>query len=251
MTVRTVLITRPLPQAADLAQACERFDFKTISLPMLAIEPLRNENASAIFARIDQFNKIIFISPNAVHCSLEQIKACHAMPVGTIVSMGSGTTKALADYGWPVHIQPNERFNSESLLALPEMMDVSGERIALIAGEAGRDLLAKTLAQRGAQVELAVCYRAVAPSDTQLPDLSQVTDVVITSANALANFKKFLVQFEQNHLLQARLIVSSERLLQLAKKAGFGTLMLAKNASISAITETLNGINDDRRDKTN
>ncbi len=59
---------------------------------------------------------------------------------------------------------PRTTLDSEGVLALPELADVRGRRVIVFRGEGGRDLLADTLRERGAHVDLVSCYRRAAPS---------------------------------------------------------------------------------------
>src|SRR5205823_2364089 len=64
---------------------------------------------------------------------------------------------------FPAVLFPEEHWNSEGLLALPEFQNIQGKKIALIRGENGRELLADTLQQRGATVTHIVTYRRTLP----------------------------------------------------------------------------------------
>lgn len=239
---KTVLITRPEPQADALAKACHKLGMETIILPMLMIEAIEHPSIKPVIANWQTFDKVIFVSPNAVHYALAHKLA---LPKASIISIGTGTSLALEAANWPVDLQPSGQFNSESLLDMPALQDIQGERIAIICGEGGRDLIETTLQQRGATVDKMICYRSFAPEYKSIPSLQAVTDVVITSAAALTNFTAFLNEHNLLAVQSRRLIVSSERLQRIAKKAGFVHLILAKNASIDAIITTLNGISDD------
>ena len=58
--------------------------------------------------------------------------------------------KFLAERGVPGCIAPTERFDSESLLELPELAAdrVKGKRVAIFRGDGGRELLAENVARR-------------------------------------------------------------------------------------------------------
>lgn len=79
--------------------------------------------------------------------------------------------KFLAERGVPGCIAPTERFDSESLLELPELAvdRVKGKRVAIFRGDGGRELLAETLRERGATVDCITCYRRSGPSNGVVP----------------------------------------------------------------------------------
>jgi len=59
-----------------------------------------------------------------------------------IATVGAGSARALHDYGVSRVIVPQQRFDSEALLALDELQNVSGMRVAIFRGDGGRELLA-------------------------------------------------------------------------------------------------------------
>jgi uroporphyrinogen-III synthase len=59
---------------------------------------------------------------------------------------------------------PVTTFDSEGLLALPELQHVDGVRVLIFRGEGGRELLGSTLVRGGARVDYVSCYRRAAPT---------------------------------------------------------------------------------------
>jgi uroporphyrinogen-III synthase len=59
---------------------------------------------------------------------------------------------------------PASSYDSEGLLALPELARIEDKRAILFRGQGGRELLARTLESRGATVDAVSCYRRAAPS---------------------------------------------------------------------------------------
>ena len=94
----------------------------------------------------------------------------HLLPA----AIGQGTVRALAAHGVHGCIAPEQRFDSEALLALPELQAerVAGQRVLILRGDGGRELLAETLSARGALVDLVSCYRRLPPSDGLQPLLT-------------------------------------------------------------------------------
>jgi uroporphyrinogen-III synthase len=96
----------------------------------------------------------------------------------------------------------------------------------IIRGEGGRETLAETLRERGAEVTYAECYRRVAPdSDSQalyrLWAVDQPACLVVTSNEALHNLYQLVDAAHRDELLAAQLIVVSERAQSLARQLGF------------------------------
>ena len=149
------MITRPAHQAGKLAKGIKSAGGKTFLFPTLEIIPstLSAEDKHNI-QNINQFDIIIFISPNAVEHGLTQIQAIAHMPDNILLAtIGQGSAKSLKHFlGKQPDICPEENFNSEGLLATSAMKNIANKRILIIRGNAGREHLKETLLQRGAIV---------------------------------------------------------------------------------------------------
>ena len=148
-----VLVTRPRDQAEKLAILIEGEGGDAIRFPAIEIaEPKDTQALLAVIDRLGQFDLAIFISPNAVNRAMKLILARHgAWPrnVG-IACVGRGSARELKHFGAGNVIVPAGRFDSEALLALPELKQVTGSKIVIFRGEGGRELLGDTLKSRGA-----------------------------------------------------------------------------------------------------
>src|SRR4029453_8518581 len=111
--------------------------------------------------RLSHYQLAIFISTNAVEYGAPDAKRWPT----TLVTFapGPGTAEALAAVGIADARIPAGQFDSEGLLAFPELADVEGKRIVIFRGDDGRELLGDTLRARGAQVEYVACYRRAKP----------------------------------------------------------------------------------------
>lgn len=159
-----ILVTRPAGQAEGLMRRLADLGAQPLAFPALAILPPANPDAlAAILARLASFHLAIFISPNAVARGLA---ALPAWPAGLpVAAVGKGTAARLHAAGFKQVLAPSEGADSEHLLALPALADMAGKRVVIFRGEGGRELLADTLAARGALVDYAQCYRRGAPPD--------------------------------------------------------------------------------------
>jgi uroporphyrinogen-III synthase len=146
---RTVVVTRPLAQGGALADAITAAGGRPLIFPLLEIAPAADPQALAdAVERLAGYALAVFISPNAVDYSLPAILDAGPWPSGlAAAAVGQGTVRALAAHGIDSCIAPRERFDSEALLALPELAGgrVAGRRIAIFRGDGGRELLADTL----------------------------------------------------------------------------------------------------------
>lgn len=193
-----IAITRPRDQAAPLAQRIAQAGGIPLLFPLLDIEPVQNDAPlHEQLSRLTQFDLAIFISPNAVQHSYTAMR-----PTGLslpsrlrIATIGQGSAKALRELGITNIIAPTERFDSEGLLALPELQDVAGQHVLIFRGDGGRELLGDTLKARGATVEYATCYRRSKPQQDSAELLSAAPDAItVTSSEAL----NYLVQMLEN-----------------------------------------------------
>lgn len=243
-----IMITRPAHQAGALAQDIKAAGSEAFLFPTLEIIPteLSDKNKETI-QQLSQFDMVIFISPNAVEHGLKQIKTVLEFPENILLAtIGQASAKTLHDtLGRQADIVPENNFNSEGLLATNAMQDVTNKRILIIRGDGGREHLKQTLEQRGATVEYLDVYQRAKPATNtsnleQYLQNNQIAAIVITSANGLQNLLELTPEKVTPQLLQVPLLLINQRLVAIAKEAGFiGNLIVATEASDSAIIESL------------
>lgn len=242
-----VLVTRPAHQAEALCTAIERAGGTPVRFPTIEIAPPRDiEPLEELIARLDEFDVAIFVSPNAVARAMEQIHARRGAlpPRMTIACVGGASAGALAEFGI-VDVLTPARTDSEGLLALAPLQQVAGKRIVIFRGEGGRELLAETLAARGARVEYAACYRRLRPRAdaaalTRAFSRGEIDVVTVTSAEALRNLREMLGDADARALKQLPIVVVSERLRQIARELGItGPVQVASTASDESIAAAI------------
>jgi len=218
---------------------------RALHLPALEIrKPQDHGSLKALFDRLTQFDIAIFVSANAVTMAMPAIRARDTdMTRLKVAAIGQKTAQALAALGSSVDICPRQGYTSEALLELEEMQKVDGQRIVVFRGEGGRELLAKTLRSRGAQVEYAQVYRRVAPHYDQAV-LASCLDggfdiVAVTSTEALQNLDNIVGPSRRAGLRGAPLLVGSQRMLKAAHEMGFEAATAARDPSDEAMLEAL------------
>ena len=137
---------------------------------------------------------------------------------------------------------PEDQFNSEALLALDELQDLSGQRVVIFRGNGGREYLHDSLLARGAEVDYVEVYRRACPvvDDDELLagtiDQGYLAAVTVTSNETLQNLFDMAGAAGQPLLRELPLIVVGERQVALARQLGFSKQpLLAANASAEAI----------------
>ncbi len=239
-----VLVTRPSGQAGPLCDLITAQGGRAIRFPAIAIAPADDlTGVKMLLQRIDDFNLVIFVSPNAVRYGHELLEGGEFSAETMVAAVGKGTARALAERGVEVDVLPEERFDSESLLALPELTDVAGRRILIVRGTGGRPLLADTLRARGAEVEYVEVYsRRVADRDAGPLIASwrrEVQIAVATSCEILDNLFHILGENGASILRQTPLVVVSERIQMRARELGCNNIILADEASDQGLLRSI------------
>lgn len=192
---RGIALTRPVEQADTLAEMIRDAGGSVISFPLLAISALEDYAAFDLaIAELPSYDWAIFISSNAVQQAMPRIAARYPQlpPRLRFAAIGPATAQELGGFGVDQVLIPERRYDSESLLALPEMQDMHQQRVMIVRGVGGRELLADKLRERGADVVFAECYRRINPQRDagELPRLwknGQLHALAVTSSEAMRN----------------------------------------------------------------
>lgn len=220
-----IAVTRPRDQAAQLARRIEQSGGVPLLFPLLEIEAAEVTPAlrEQLF-RLAQADLAIFISPNAVQYGMAALRAAGVpLPESIkIATVGQGSAKALRELGIAGIIAPAERFDSEGLLALPELQQVAGWRVMVFRGNGGRELLGDTLSVRGATVEYVECYRRSKPPQDGAALLAAAPDAItVTSSEALGYLWQMLDEQARAALRSTPLFVPHARISELAHRQGW------------------------------
>lgn len=248
-----ILVTRPAGRQQTLRNEIEAAGGETISLPLLAVEPINEAAATAQLkeklARLHEYDLLIFVSVNAVQFGSQRIADCAAVisREAGILAVGAATAQeATLLLERPVH-SPAEGSGSEQLLEISQLGDVKGRKIAVFRGEGGRELLATELRERGAGVDYFEVYRRM-PAPGGAEQLAEILAngpphyVVLTSAEALMRWGELLEEVSKRAnriLFELPLIVPSRRVADLAAQHGFTEVIDAGDAGAKAMVMAL------------
>lgn len=229
---RIVVITRPTGTASALARRVRTLCGVPVLLPGLTLRGVADEaTARTALLVVLQSDVLIFTSPAAVRFAAA---LASLQTAATVLAVGQGTARALRRHGVPAPLTPL-RQDSEGLLDHPALQRLHGRRVGLVGASGGRGLLREQLAARGARLhELHVYQRARPRLDRRHVDallqLPASAQVLWSSAEALQNLQQLLPGAAWARLCAATAVVSSERLADAARAAGFSHITRAASA---------------------
>ncbi|HET7649208.1 MAG TPA: uroporphyrinogen-III synthase [Gammaproteobacteria bacterium] len=241
-----IVITRPAHQGEALKTRLEAKGAQVLHFPTIEIGTVpRSAELASCLDRLDRYHYAIFVSPNAVEY------AAHFIDLGAlpdrlkVAAIGPGTARALMAHGRKPDMLPRDGASSEALLKLKALHTVDGKRILIFRGQGGRELLAETLEERGAEVDYAEVYRRSVPRP-EIGELSRwfregrVDVIVVTSREALLNLDRMLSPALTPYLRAAQFLVSSPRLIKLVSALGMRRRpLVASDAGDAALVGAL------------
>lgn len=246
---RGVLVTRPAHQADALCELIAGAHGRPIRFPTLEITGAADPaTVKAQLAHAADYQLLVFVSANAVAYAFDLLP--DSLPLDQqVAAVGRATCRALSECGLDPTLVPDDRFDSEALLALPQLQDMRGKRVLILRGNGGRELLAETLRQRGAEVDYAEVYRRQRPKRSArnlIDGWSRMVDMVIVTSREV--FDNLLILLGDAGLLAVQetpMVVVSERLAEHARSRGCRHIHLAANASDPALLDALCELADD------
>lgn len=240
-----IWLTRPEQQSEDLQRALGELGAATFCLPLLDIRfaPLEGASLDCI-KQLDRYDFVFFVSSNAARAGMEAIGDWWPQYPASILNIAVGPTTAsvLEDHGLQV-LYPEERMDSEAMLALHQLQDIAGKRALIVRGRGGRELLSAGLRERGASVDYCELYERAIPDHEPAwlqASLQQhpPTAVVISSGEAMDNLKALFAPWHTGWQ-ELPLYVVSERLRDHARHAGFRQVVTMAGATDAAIIKGL------------
>ena len=225
-----VLVTRPAGQEQALIDALTQRGHEAVHCPALAIEPLTlSAEDRTCLAQLDRQDRVIAVSANAVKMLAEKVDLS-AASVTSWLAVGQATAQALAAHGLPVQA-PQTGANTEALLAMPGLQQVAGQKVLILAGEGGRELLGEALKERGAQVHSVALYRRTCDAQFSWPE--QPVDIVMVTS--LAGWQCIAGKVPAN----VSVLAGSERIAESIRATHKGVVVTAESPMDSAMLAAL------------
>lgn len=247
---KTVLVTRPREQAAELRSLLEERGADVLVQPSIKILPPKTwtdvDDALQSVERGD-FDWVLFSSANGVRFFLERVDANRrarffAAAQTSVAAVGPGTAAALNEFGAAVDVIPTQEFNAEGLVAALRDAETSlaGKRLLSVRASRGRDVLSKEAAKLGAVVREVVAYRSV---DVETPDAEIVdalrsnrVDFGTVASSATA---KALARLFGDALEQTRWVALSPLTADALRSVGVEPAAVAQEATLQSLVDAV------------
>ncbi|CAN5185191.1 N/A [soil metagenome] len=242
-----MLVVRPGTPGMTLCDALAAEGATGIHFPTVAIRPAADpeqlQNRLNALAPVDL---AIFVSPNAVAHGAVRVRDLAYRP--RIAAIGRATARALNDTGLQVDVQPAAGATSEALLDTPALGRVAGLTVAILRGGEGRQLLAKELTRRGANVHAIDVYVRALPyvKEHDIATLNtrwcnrEIDIITATSVETLANLHSLIGRIALDYVLRTPLLTSSARIAVAARGLGHrGDSLIATGPDVQSLVTRL------------
>jgi uroporphyrinogen-III synthase len=231
-----VLVTRPEAQGIELCQQLENVGLTALHHPLMTIEA--GTDLPHLLPDIKQCDTIIAVSQHAVDFSDQYLRQQQSNWATSTryLAVGQKTAHLLSKVTGQSVNYPHVS-DSEHLLELAELQSVSGQKIIILRGNGGRELIQETLSERGALVAYKEVYqRKDLPFDASAYckqwQQQNVDTLIITSGHQLAFF---MSQLDNPAMApwahQLKLLVPSERIANDARTMGFEHIVVTRSAA--------------------
>ncbi|AXF77861.1 uroporphyrinogen-III synthase [Erwinia tracheiphila] len=244
----TILVTRPEPAAEKLVNRLREAGKDAWSMPLIEFTPggeldrLPNQLSEL------QPNDLVFIvSQHVIHYAKAVLaQAGMRWPAGlNYYAIGRTTGLAFHAASGRNVTWPEKSETSEVLIQLPSLQQVAGKQALILRGNGGRQLLAETLQQRGANVKFVECYKRCekyyqGETEGRRWRSLGITTLVVTSGEMLEQlYSLFPDNDREEWLLHCQVIVVSERLATRARELGWNAVRVAEGADNNALLRAL------------
>lgn len=147
---KRIVVTRARAQSSGLVAEIAALGGLPIEMPMIQVRPINRETLVAQIGRLDTYQYVIFTSENGVHIFFDALlglgRDARAFGGIKVAAIGSGTAKALGQYGIAADYVPGE-FTGEALVDMLQGVVTQHDRILIPRSQSARPLLVEALSK--------------------------------------------------------------------------------------------------------
>jgi uroporphyrinogen-III synthase len=237
------LVTRTNPDGQSLLQKLGELGEDAVHCPPVRLSgPDDPGSVAAQLLELLPVDRIIATSAEALRQAVALIGPTAFADTPTVVP-GPGTARVARQLGLSKLAFPEQGGTSEAMLTLPELDQVNNFKVLILAAAGGRRLLESRLRERSARVKRVHVYQR---HDQPLPDdledrilVSNDLVTLISSGGALEALHRQLSKNAWHQLAAGRVVVPSERVMQLACKLDCQQVINALGADDAAMLRSL------------
>ncbi len=238
-----VLLTRPQGRNQSMIEALNEKGVSHIVTPLLNVQATDIHQHQSSIEQFNQADIVIFISTNAVKFASQALN--NQFPNSAqFYAVGEATYQALLAFGITSQKAPQECQQTEGLLTLESLQNISNKKIVIVRGVGGREALAEALISRGAIVNYWEAYQRGCPKldkDSTVHEWqnAEIDTIVVTSGEILDNLIKLVPKELFAWLRACHIIVPSSRVQEQALANGLLHVTNAKAANCKAVLSAL------------
>jgi len=232
-----ILVTRPVEQAAPLAQALREAGAQPVSYPTIALGPPPSwQPFDAAILTLSSYHWIVFTSPSAVRFAMDHaaglpgLLATPAAP--SVAAVGTETARTLRERGIAVALVPDDQRQEGLAAAFASLLP--GARVLFPQALGGRDLLLETLTRQNVIVDVVpVSQTRPLPLEGPPPEFDVAT---FASPSAL---RAFIAACGKTALAGKVVAVIGPTTAQAARDAGVSVDVMPRAPSVLALVAAL------------
>ncbi|MBF0096836.1 MAG: uroporphyrinogen-III synthase [Magnetococcales bacterium] len=244
---RTILITRPEPEATNTARLVQACHGRPLLAPALTIQPPTDplplqQALQHCINPPHPYQAIVITSINAARAVLQQLPN-HANPPPFFV-VGKQSATLLQQAGWPVLLPPNAAGGEALASFMQQWATTSHPHVLFPQAAIGRDELHNQLTQAGWQVERVEAYRAepitTLPAEVQEALQQEKVDAILFFSSRSAHaFLDALPNKDISYLKRPILAVISPVTGQSVRATGLTVAVTAQEATTQSLLHGL------------
>ena len=242
-----IVVTRAVDQAGGFSARLKAAGAEVIEFPTIETVPPESwGRLDSALGRLNEFDYVVFTSVNALRFFLGRLgdlgQGTDALPGLKIVAVGPQTAREVKASGLKVDVIPRE-YKAEGVIEALSGLDLRGKRFLYPRAEVAREVLPERLREMGAEVEVAVAYRTVAPKidPSKIKELFNggVSAVTFTSSSTVKNFMEIVGEGASGYLKGVCVASIGPVTAKTCEEMGVAVSVVPKDYTVDALLESL------------
>ena len=239
---RTLLITRPQPEANSTAQQVRTYHGRPLLAPAMTILPPRDVTPlQTAFQQLHTYHGILLTSANGARAMMAAMKPNQTPPPLFVV--GKKTAQIIQKQDWPVYVPPSSA-GGEALAHAVMAWKSNKNRFLFPQAEEGREELSMLLRQAGYRVDRVAAYRAepitnLPPQTERALAEGKVDATLFFSGRTVQAFVAALPSHGQAWLQKTIIAVLSQITAQTVQQLGYTATVISQEPSSEGLLAAL------------